>query len=98
MRERNRSERWITDRRKIKLQDRIVAQRARVVNAERHYKVVRMLRVDKRPSEGGFAGLKELRIAPSGYGGWIEAQHHVQQKTALSNVTSGAKHAPTAGI
>ena len=63
VREGDGSERGVAYGGVVKVQHRVLAQAVRIVRAQRHDEVVRMLAVDNRHAVSGFAGLEELRVA-----------------------------------
>ncbi len=92
------SESGVADRGVVELQHRVLAQRVRIVHAEAHEEVVRMLRVHERPAVGGLAGLKKLRVAPSGNGGRLETQHRFEHDAAPSQGVFRGAHQGVRGI
>src|SRR5271170_6612152 len=84
MRECHRTQSRIAYRGDEKLGDSVLAERVRVVDAERHDEVVWMLAVDDGPAIGGFAGLENQRVAAIRDGQRFEAEHGLEEKGAAA--------------
>ena len=87
-------ERGIADRGEIKLQDRVAAQRMRVMDAQPHDEIVRMLRIHQGLAIRGLAGLKQFRVAAIGDRGRFQAQHQIELKAAAPERVGSVEHAP----
>ena len=71
MRVRHRTQRRVADGCVVQVQHGGFAQVARVVGAQSHHEVVRMLAVDNRMAVRGLTGLEQLRVAFAGDGGGL---------------------------
>src|SRR6516164_1797381 len=91
-----RSERYIAYWGVVKVPDG-VSQFARVLNAEFHDEVVRVLTIDNRLAMGGFAGLEEQWIPLIRDGEWFQAQHGAQHDGTAAQRMQGAQHSPIGG-
>src|SRR5690242_10471959 len=88
-------ERRIAHRSEVKLERRVLAQRAGIVDSKPHDEIVRMLRIDQRLAECCLAGLEKLRIAPLRNSGRIETEHELEHERAVPQLMASGEHAPT---
>src|SRR6476646_2539573 len=85
----DRTERRVSNGRKISLNNGVISNRTRVVETQRHDQVVGMLSIDDGPAEGRLAGLKEFRIPAFRDGGWVETEHQLHHEAARSDAVLG---------
>src|SRR5437868_11768256 len=84
----------ITHRRGVERYQRLLPELIVVQNGEFHKEVMRMLTIDDRLAESGFALLKQFRIAPLGYGGWFQAQHALESQGSATKLALRHEHPP----
>ncbi len=85
MRVRDRAKRGIAHRREVDFDPGAPAQFPNVMEPEPHDEIVRMLPVDNGLPVGGFAGLKEQRVAAIRDGSRLQAQHQIDlERSALA--------------
>ncbi len=92
------SQRGVAHGRIVEVQHYRFADAMRIVRAQPHHEIVRMLAVDQRDAVGGLAGLKELRVATAGNGGGYQAQHGFKQQGASEERVPGRAHDPIGRI
>ena len=79
----NRPERRVANRCYVQVECRVLRELARIMETERHNKIVRMLRIHQRRAVSGFARLEKQRIAAVCNGCRLQAEHDVSLEGAL---------------
>src|SRR5437588_5799035 len=79
---------------KIEREKALIAELQIVERRHLHNEVMRVLTVGNRNAKGGFALLKEQRIAPVGDGGRFKADHDAAGKNARTDLLLGHTHEP----
>src|SRR5690242_3342568 len=87
-------ERGIAHRSEVKLERRVLAQRAGIVDSKPHDEIVRVLSVHQRVAECCLASLEKLRIAALRDSRRIETEHELEHEGALPQLVAGGEHAP----
>ena len=92
------SQRRVAHRCVVQVPKRVLAEPVRVLHAQLHHEVVRVLAVDDGLAVGGLAGLKQQGIALVADGRGLQAQHGAQHHVAAAQPMHGAEHAPVGGV
>src|SRR5579863_10586873 len=98
MRKRDRSKRWIAHRREVGLENRVLAEGPRVMHAQSHEKIVRVLAVFDGNAISRFARLEQQRVSPVCNRGGLEAEHSFDEKRAAANRMFRRSHENVSGV
>ena len=98
MRIRHRPQRRVADRRVVHVPHRVLAKPVRVLHAQLHHEVMRMLAVDDGLAVRCLARLEQQRIALAADGRRFQTEHSAQHDIAAAEPMHSAQHAPIGGV